>query len=129
MKQYKLKLPENYKKVIFPGLNEWVAALRSGEYQQGSDLLHNQVKNQYCCLGVLCKVRNEEFHDTYYLDTLNSGYKILRSSGDLPSGVIITYKNNIGNIKRYNLSIINDDGFTFDQIADILEQVYEHEDL
>lgn len=30
----------------------WVAALRSGEYQQGSDFLNCQ--GNYCCLGVLC---------------------------------------------------------------------------
>jgi hypothetical protein len=32
----------------------WVAALRSGDYAQGSGVLYNPDQNQYCCLGVLC---------------------------------------------------------------------------
>ena len=31
---------------------EWSDALRSGEYQQGKDFLHEG--NRFCCLGVLC---------------------------------------------------------------------------
>lgn len=32
---------------------KWVAALRSGEYEQGSGILHDKDTNKYCCLGVL----------------------------------------------------------------------------
>lgn len=31
---------------------QWLAALRSGEYEQTDGYLHND--NGYCCLGVLC---------------------------------------------------------------------------
>ena len=36
----------------------WVAALRSGDYQQGVGLLHYKKDGQdkYCCLGVLCEL-------------------------------------------------------------------------
>lgn len=34
---------------------EWVAALRSGKYQQGQGLLRTK-DNRFCCLGVLCDV-------------------------------------------------------------------------
>jgi len=34
---------------------EWVAALRSGEYQQGSGYLRD-LDGKYCCLGVLCDI-------------------------------------------------------------------------
>ena len=33
---------------------KWVAALRSGEYQQGQGLMCHEGK--YCCLGVLCDI-------------------------------------------------------------------------
>ncbi len=33
---------------------KWVAALRSGQYQQGAEYLEND--GRYCCLGVLCEV-------------------------------------------------------------------------
>lgn len=34
----------------------WVAALRSGDYEQGQELLHqvDGARHLYCCLGVLC---------------------------------------------------------------------------
>lgn len=33
---------------------KWIAALRSGEYQQGHGVLRSG--DHYCCLGVLCEV-------------------------------------------------------------------------
>lgn len=35
---------------------KWVAALRSGEYTQGTDTLYDVSTQQHCCLGVLCDV-------------------------------------------------------------------------
>lgn len=37
---------------------KWVAALRSGKYNKGSGCL--QFQDEFCCLGVLCKVAEEE---------------------------------------------------------------------
>lgn len=37
----------------------WVAALRSGEYQQGKGRLHIVDTNSYCCLGVLCDLAKQ----------------------------------------------------------------------
>jgi len=34
----------------------WVAALRSGEYQQGFSALHRPEDNTFCCLGVACEI-------------------------------------------------------------------------
>lgn len=36
-------------------MRKWIAALRSGQYTQGTGTLRND-KNQYCCLGVACEV-------------------------------------------------------------------------
>ena len=44
----------------------WVAALRSGEYQQGSLCLYDLSTNSYCCLGVagaLCGIPKELMND------------------------------------------------------------------
>lgn len=35
---------------------KWLKALRSGKYEQGHGVLHSLEKNNYCCLGVLCKI-------------------------------------------------------------------------
>ena len=39
--------------------DQWIAALRSGEYKQGNGVLHQVSKDgaeSFCCLGVLCRV-------------------------------------------------------------------------
>lgn len=36
--------------------SRWLAALRSGDYKQGKDFLHNVENDTYCCLGVLCDI-------------------------------------------------------------------------
>jgi hypothetical protein len=36
----------------------WVAALRSGEYLQGTSTL--RIGDQFCCLGVLCDIYSAE---------------------------------------------------------------------
>lgn len=45
---------------------KWVAALRSGEYQQGCGILcrRDPKGNYYCCLGVLAKVAGMDFNVT-----------------------------------------------------------------
>ena len=41
---------------------KWVAALRSGKYKQGREVLHNNKsgKDTYCCLGVLCDLYQQD---------------------------------------------------------------------
>lgn len=41
---------------------DWLSALRSGKYQQGSGKL--RCNNYYCCLGVLACVLNREIDET-----------------------------------------------------------------
>lgn len=47
-----------YKKMDQEVKARWVAALRSGEYEQGQHLLRQPMgaTEMYCCLGVLCEV-------------------------------------------------------------------------
>ena len=43
---------------------KWVAALRSGEYEQGYEYLKTVEPNgdtKYCCLGVLCQIQGLEW--------------------------------------------------------------------
>ena len=35
---------------------KWVAALRSGEYEQGEGMLYDDFYGTYCCLGVAAKI-------------------------------------------------------------------------
>ena len=43
---------------------EWVKAIRSGEYKQGTMFLASSTKDeeyQYCCLGVACEIKKIPF--------------------------------------------------------------------
>lgn len=42
----------------------WLAALRSGEYEQGASALKRGGK--YCCLGVLCDLHAKKFGGKWY---------------------------------------------------------------
>lgn len=42
---------------------EWVTALRSGEYRQGKGFLRNS-DDEYCCLGVLCDLAGMQWQST-----------------------------------------------------------------
>jgi hypothetical protein len=72
---------------------KWVAALRSGKYKQGKGVLHDQDKNTYCCLGVLCDLYVQENNnkDSYCEQRMLSDSSIVtafdRITGTLPRDV------------------------------------------
>lgn len=87
----------------------WIAALRSGEYEQGGGVLKS-VKNEYCCLGVLV--------DTIPIKgfTLDNQCYIRDYSDD---GVCLKLPYST----QMTLSDLNDvKGKSFQQIADYIEQ-------
>lgn len=91
---------------------KWVAALRSGEYQQGSEsLCYN---DSYCCLGVACAISgvvNVPHQDWIKATTAKdtSIPKILIGSA-ATSGLV------------YAVSTMNDSGSSFADIADWIEE-------
>ena len=104
---------------------KWVAALRSGEYKQGTGQLRDTNDN-FCCLGVLCnlhaqahpEIAAQQTDPEEYLDgkellpfEVEKWAKLTRCSG---SYVVIDEVN-------LPLSVHNDDGCTFAQIADAIE--------
>jgi hypothetical protein len=111
---------------------KWVEALRSGNFKQGKRCLHmsDDDGDKYCCLGVACEVRGfkaalEENWGSYSI------FKYAKETAVLPramaSAVFMEDKNSNGELSfearkggLICLSQINDDGFTFDQIADII---------
>lgn len=99
----------------------WVAALRSGEYKQTVGALRD--KGGFCCLGVLCdlhsKERGERWDDFSY-----GGEKMLvpesvqEWSGASRSPEIARSPEH----EEDELSMLNDDGLTFHEIADLIEK-------
>ena len=129
---------------------KWVAALRSGEYEQGVQLLRQG--DQFCCLGVLCDLHRKAHQEEGEDDTVNSWfptrnpemdnapcfsyrYGNTTASTELPGAVLdwcglhscdpsvqrIASFENDHVTQDGTLSYFNDKGLTFDQIADIIE--------
>lgn len=111
---------------------KWVAALRSGEYKQGTQALRRGDK--YCCLGVLCDLHAQELmvewteEDSGTYRYLGNGMvppvEVIEWAGlgdELPS-VYIPDPDGDELVDEYDLASVNDEsGYTFRQIADLIE--------
>jgi hypothetical protein len=116
---------------------KWLEALRSGKYQQGR--LRLKRGHSYCCLGVLCDLRGNQWdvNDRYpsgnykessllppevaewagfpmNIDSPAISYKLVAGDKRLLPG----YKES----ESISLSILNDSGFTFQEIANLIER-------
>lgn len=117
----------------------WVAALKSGQYEQGFNELHPD-QGKYCCLGVLCCLHAEDtdsewerpdgtsdslLGDSYYYANIVLPIIVAEWAGlrDENPSVTPPYDPGKGEMpKETTLSSLNDnDKFTFDQIADIID--------
>ena len=97
---------------------EWIAALRSGEYRQGQRALHNRQDNSFCCLGVLCEIsempKNADENFTSYVFPDNAQSFLLPSAGLYNYLGLPYYFNSVANM--------NDNDKSFNEIADWLER-------
>lgn len=87
---------------------KWVKALRSGKYEQGGLVLRHE--NAYCCLGVLRHINDPKDNE----------------SSDIEPGAMLSDKQ----LKRFGfgprtaekLADMNDEGISFNEIADYIER-------
>ena len=125
----------------------WLEALRSGQYQQGQETLRrknssgpmNATTDQFCCLGVLCDLYAKAHPDrTVWTEATKERHIALNLVPfDLGDGLIeheylpmrvrvwagldprdpqVTYNDEVTDI-----SSLNDNGVSFTQIADLIE--------
>jgi|688.fasta_scaffold1797841_1 hypothetical protein len=136
---YHIVTSQNFKKVPLPGLNAWLDALRSGNYTQTKDYLATANNGQwsYCCLGVLCDV--EERPSTLTMENSHlcfdrhvaglthhiRQFPVLGESGQLPDGCYVFCDKTTRQLKL--LTELNDLGFSFSEIADIIEELFTEE--
>lgn len=92
-------------------LKRWVAALRSGDYEQGKSQLRN-IKNEYCCLGVLCDV----------IDPTQWG-KNYHGKWGYPHETTLEFAGIEFDFAE-ELASINDRGVSFQEISNIIEEHY-----
>lgn len=100
----------------------WVAALRSGDYKQGTGDLRKG--NSFCCLGVLCQIFSVETGTKWHSDGVV--FNMLGEDVILPrevsewAGIQRSYNPELSNGET--LTTINDDmGWSFEQIANAIE--------
>lgn len=99
---------------------KWLEALRSGRYKQGTGVLR-RVKEEYCCLGVLCDVVSpvgwdREMLNSHYYYSYDSEYETTDLPPALKTLVCITEDD-----AAHLISMNDSKGYTFDQIADWIE--------
>ena len=102
--------------------DRWILALRSGEYKQGRGFLYRN-DGTMCCLGVLCDLYVKENNKKW--EGNNMFYDLLGKTKSLPNEVQQWADLNDGNptVSSHNsLAELNDDGASFEVIADIIEK-------
>lgn len=107
-------------------MQEWVAALRSGEFKQGKYVLESN--GNFCCLGVLCALASVKGYCIPVDSFIDSATLYDYSRGVLPPSVMkySGIKSNGGQIESLGseLTAMNDNGKSFNEIADIIEKHY-----
>ncbi|MEU7863451.1 hypothetical protein [Nonomuraea sp. NPDC049141] len=111
---------------------EWLAALRSGEYKQAKGKLYDLKTDGYCCLGVLCDLAEkrglikrvvDESDGTVWFgpsftvvedETVRAWAGLADSNPSLPDPD--------DDFFGYSAAGLNDEGYTFAQIADLIEK-------
>ncbi len=127
---------------------ELIAALRSGNFTQGLGALYHMETDSYCCLGVACQLLTDKdqvvkvvfpnretvmFRAVNDEDPHSGSFSFLPRDVKFPESVGII--DTLGTFKQFpddrggcltSLVGLNDDGFTFNQIADLLQYLYDN---
>jgi len=103
-------------------LKEWIAALRSGEYQQGQELLH-PTEDEFCCLGVYCDLIDPTWSLSVFPNTGNNVLTWHTDYRDFAPGENIDMET-----QEFLAEYWNDAGRTFLEIAEYLEEWAYEED-
>lgn len=90
---------------------KWIAALRSGEWKQGQDVLRDH-KDRYCCLGVLHQLASGKKPSRYWA---HSDRAPASDECDRPDETLLPSK-----VIRALVGM-NDGGKSFAEIADYIE--------
>lgn len=119
-------------------IKKWIKALRSGDYKQCRGKLH--IDDRFCVLGVLCDLHSREAgeewkKDFYFPNVIGSGpgiYRYRDKRDVLPS--IVEYWSDMGDallnsaimpdgtIVLQSLSSLNDNGMSFELLANVIEK-------
>lgn len=102
---------------------DWLLALRSGKYKQTKSKL--RYHDGFCCLGVRCDLEDPAawIGDRWNNESEFLPWSLLQKLEMKSSAGRLPFEDREGT--QMGLSRLNDYGFTFDQIADIIECFWE----
>lgn len=107
-----------------PNQTRWIEALRSNQYQQGREYLHNQ--DSFCCLGVACAIFPDQAGQALPDPDDPLIYEYNGNASTAPLGIVdhlglFGYCGESRDCKQNEkLTALNDKGHTFLEIADLL---------
>lgn len=103
----------------------WLDALRSGKYQQTTEVLHDD--EGFCCLGVLTDLYRQECGGEWvekndYYDFVDVNHCV--ETDILPWAVVnwSGLKDQVPHLADNYISNLNDRGMSFAEIADLIEK-------
>jgi hypothetical protein len=99
---------------------QWVSALRSGEYNQTKGTLKGELPDGgvgYCCLGVLADIRGYDVEKQGIIEGSLSEY-----ASEGPEDVYRDFRETMGDLFVDELVRLNDSGHNFSEIADYIER-------
>lgn len=110
---------------------DWIAALRSGEYKQAQGRMYNEFQDAYCCLGVACKLAGVPLEILSTPQAKSSSFNFLgKEEAKQMYEMLGVHRTPIDrrfglSSKDYNSTYVlasrNDAGQSFADIADFLE--------
>ena len=117
---------------------QWIEALKSGDYKKGNSALYYKNKEteemEYCCLGVLCDLYQKEHPETsswrapedkgHFLRTFDVrvGGEVEELGCNSYPPKVVTEWADLHGIYVNSLAVKNDNGATFHQIAEEIEE-------
>lgn len=144
---YTLVKPLNFNPWPLPGRDAWLKALRSGEFKQGQQKLTKKYNNGevfHCCLGVLCALQQRPIagtsprcnylalvydNDSGTLSSSNPLFRYLQGAGTFPPGCLVIYDSGLPKAITSLVTCNDELKLTFNQIADIIEQLWYEPDI
>ena len=97
--------------------DKWIAALRSGEYEQTTGQLRNG--DSFCCLGVLCNVHAYEHP---HIAKRQEKCGVYMGCTTMPPDAVRNWAGIHDDQYLRRFAEFNDTGSTFAQIADAIER-------
>lgn len=113
---------------------KWIKALRSGEYDQDTGVLCSADGKRFCCLGVLADIQGarweEQIKDTGFGFSYGKSLVLIpvpkeksKPQKDQDELVLASQlRNGLSKAQQNELAHLNDNNWTFDQIADWIEE-------